>query len=113
MFTSFSSLQNNTNERSIKNVHPSRALVLCERGYRPDDCICGKARAMGRGWGFYRVLDDWYVYRLNTYINIDIVMCPLLSGGLDLSLSLLCFVRSLTKVSLILSLSLFLNNNIR
>ena len=77
---------------------------------------------MGRGWGFYRVLDDWYVYRLNVYVNIDIVMCPLLLGGLDLSLSLLCFVRSLTKVSLILSLtkvslilslSLFLNNNIR
>ena len=56
-FTSFS----NTNERNIENVHPSRALVLRERGYRPDDCICDEARAMGRSRGFYRVLDDWYV----------------------------------------------------
>ena len=106
-FTSFSSLlYTNTNERNIKNVHPSRALVLRERGYRPDDCICDEARAMGRSRGFYRVLDDWYVYRLNVYINTDIVMCPLLLGGLDLFLSMFCSF-SHKSLSHSLSLSLF------
>ena len=65
---------------------------------------------MGRSGGFYRVLDDWYVIlSLFEYVLLRAKCVRLLLGGLDLSLSL-CFVRSLTKVSLILSLSLFLNN---
>ena len=112
-FTSSSSpKQHTTHERNIENVHPSRALVLHERGYRPDDCICDEARAMGRSGGFYRVLDDWYVISsLFEYVVLraKCVRSFVLGGIGSLSLSLVCF-RSFSRVeslSFFLSLSLF------
>ena len=115
-FTSSSSpKQHTTHERNIENVHPTRALVLHERGYRPDDCICDEARAMGRSGGFYRVLDDWYVISsLFEYVVLraKCVRSFVLGGIGSLSLSLVCF-RSFSRVeslSFFLSLSLFLNN---
>ena len=109
-FTSSSSPKQHTNERNIENVHPSRALVLHERGYRPDDCICDEARAMGWGWGFYRVLDDWYaISSLFEYVvwRAKCVRSFVIGGIGSLSLSLVYVLFVLSRwVSLILSLSL-------
>ena len=98
-FTSSSSpKQHTTHERNIENVHPSRALVLHERGYRPDDCICDEARAMGRSGGFYRVLDDWYVIlSLFEYVLLRakcVRFCVGGIGSLSLSLVYVLFVLS-------------------
>ena len=77
-------IRTNTHERSTQILHPSPTLGRIERRNRPDRGKRETVGAVGRGWCFYRVLDDWCVFVYVSFRDLSL--------SLSLSLSA-CVVR--------------------